>query len=100
MVALNMLTPYEVMTEIAKRSKERRLELDLTQETLAKRSGVSLGTLKKFERNGKIAFESLLKLALVLNALDDFNHLFHSKNQTYQSLDQILKKKTRKRGGK
>jgi hypothetical protein len=40
---------------------------------LAKRSGVSLGSLKRFETTGQISLESLLLLADVLNRLDDFD---------------------------
>lgn len=100
MISLNMLTPYETMIEVAKRARGKRLELNLTQESLSNRSGVSVGTIKKFERSGKISFESILKLALILNVLDDFNQLFHPQKQTEESLDQVLKKKTRKRGRK
>jgi transcriptional regulator with XRE-family HTH domain len=45
---------------------QKRLDKNPTQEGLAKRSGVSLGSLKRFESSGHISLESLLKLALVL----------------------------------
>ena len=35
--------------------RERRLQMDLTQEGLAERSGVSLSTLRKFEQKGSIS---------------------------------------------
>ena len=95
----NLLTPYEAMLQIASRAKSKRLELNLSQETLSEKSGVSLGVLKKFERTGKISLESLLKLALVLDALLEFGSLFSPKPlESYVTIDQILKKKTRKRG--
>ncbi len=95
------ITPYEILIRIAKRAKEKRLSLNLTQETLSDRSGVSLGVLKKFERTGKISFESLLKLSLVLDALEEFAELFSPKPiESYSSLNQILKRKSRQRGRK
>lgn len=101
MVSINLLTPYETKVQIAKQAKEKRLELNFSQETLSSRSGVSLGVLKKFERTGKISLESLLKLALVLESLVDFAEVFHPKDlESYPSLDHLLKKKTRKRGRK
>lgn len=101
MVSLNLLTPHDVMIQIAKRAKEKRLELNLTQATLSERSGVSFGVIKKFERTGKISLGSLLKLALVLDALGEFSDLFRPKPlETYTSLNQILKKKSRQRGRK
>lgn len=97
----NLLTPYENMLQIASRAKLKRLELNLSQETLSQKSGVSLGVLKKFERTGKISLESLLKLALSLDGLTEFSVLFPAKPlESYVTLDQILKKKTRKRGRK
>ncbi|MEL6865377.1 MAG: helix-turn-helix transcriptional regulator [Bacteroidota bacterium] len=48
----------------------------LSQAELAERSGVSLGSIKRFEQTGKIAFESLLKLAHILGQLAKFEQLF------------------------
>ncbi len=42
---------------------------------MAERSGVSLGSLKRFEQTGQIAYASLLQLAHVLGRLDDFDPL-------------------------
>ena len=61
----NLLTPHDLTLQIAKRAKEKRLFLNLTQLTLSERSDVSFGVIKKFERTGKISVESLLKIALV-----------------------------------
>jgi transcriptional regulator with XRE-family HTH domain len=98
MVAINE-PPNQIIRSIAQRSRERRLELELTQVGLARRAGVSLGTLKKFEHTGQISLESLLKLAVVLDNLEDFTTLFQKRNEIYQSLDELLKKKhQRKRG--
>ncbi|MEI8366497.1 MAG: helix-turn-helix transcriptional regulator [Parachlamydiaceae bacterium] len=95
----NILIPYDLIAHIAKHAKEKRLSLNLTQTSLAARSGVSLGTLKKFERSGHISLESLLKLALVLEALPEFTQLFLPKSsQSYPTLNQLLQQKTRKRG--
>lgn len=46
----NMLSSNDTSLAIAARLKSRRLARRLTQQGLADRSGVSLGTLKKFER--------------------------------------------------
>ena len=101
MVDFNLITPNDLLSQIAERAREKRLSLNLTQASLSERSGVSLGVLKKFERTGKISWESLLKLALVLDSLSEFAALFPAKPlQSYVTLDQILKQKTRKRGRK
>jgi transcriptional regulator with XRE-family HTH domain len=101
MIPLNILTPLEYLTQIAQNAKAKRLSLNLSQKNLSLRSGVSLGSIKRFERTGKISLESLLKLALVLKSLESFNSLFaQDPLQSLPSLDAILKQIPRKRGRK
>lgn len=94
--------PKEVLKEVAARAKATRLEAGLTQKSLATHSGVSLGSIKRFENTGQIAFISLLKIALSLNALDNFENLFKGNpSHAILSLDTMLKAvKKRKRGVK
>jgi len=68
-------TPSEVSHELAKRLKKMRKQLKLSQAELAERSGVSLGSLKRFENSGRISLESLLKLAHLLGRLKEFENL-------------------------
>ena len=75
----------EIIQDIALRAKAKRLEQNLTQQGLSVRSGVSLGTVKRFERFGEISLKSLIDIALVLGCLDDFEELFKV-NQTPTSL--------------
>ncbi|MCY1634992.1 helix-turn-helix domain-containing protein [Marinifilum sp. D737] len=72
-------TPYEMSKALAERHKALRKRLKLSQSEMAERSGVSLGSLKRFESTGKISLESLLKLAHLLNRLEDFNKLFQAR---------------------
>jgi transcriptional regulator with XRE-family HTH domain len=99
MISMIMTTPHEMTTLIATKAKAKRLAMNLSQINLAKRSGVSYGTLKKFEQTGQISLESLLKLALVLSALEGFGDLFAPLDPTTaKSLDELMQDKTRKRG--
>lgn len=101
MISIMMKSPHEMAQDIAKRVQEKRLSLNLSQQTLSKRCGVSYGTLKKFERTGQISLESLLKIALILDALDCFDRLFVKSVEGWPaSLDELLEKNTRKRGRK
>ena len=72
-------TPYEVSKEIAQRHRIIRKQLKMSQEEMAERSGVSFGSLKRFENTGKISLESLLKLMHLLGRLDDFDHVLRAK---------------------
>ncbi len=91
-MAIKLNSPTDVIGDIRDRFKRLRLSRNLTQSGLAKRSGVTLGSLKRFETTGLIAFESLLKLALVLDCLDDFSSVAarDDKSLSTQSLDAIL----------
>ena len=61
---------------IASRAREKRLARNMTQKELADRTGVSLGSIKRFETTGLISLASLLEIALVLDSLTDFEALF------------------------
>jgi transcriptional regulator with XRE-family HTH domain len=97
-----MATPDEMAEYLAKQAQTKRLSLNLSQKTLAERSGVSYGVLKKFERTGHISLESLLKLALSLGSLEDFQSLFSLDGPAQAlSLDELMnEKRLRKRGRK
>jgi transcriptional regulator with XRE-family HTH domain len=92
----------EIQEEIKERFRALRLGIGYTQEALSKRSGVSLGSLKRFEQSGEISLTNLLRLSVILEALKDFEELFKPTIPKPKSLDEILKSepKKRKRGYK
>ena len=47
-------TPNDMMEELKIKFKKRRKEQGYTQKELATRSGVSMGSLKRFESSGQI----------------------------------------------
>ncbi len=89
-------TPKEVMRDCAKRVKALRIEQNISQVVLAERVGVAVGTVKRFEKTGEIQFNHLLKVALVLGRLDDFNALFPVADKP-QSLFGLKETKPRQR---
>lgn len=97
-LSVDVLTPQEVAHNIARRVRQRRLDLNLTQEGLATRADVNIATYRRFERNGQISLKSLLKIAFALNLLHDFESLFSQR--LYSSIDEIIddSSKKRKRG--
>jgi transcriptional regulator with XRE-family HTH domain len=97
-MSIILKTPLEVLHDIAERFKARRLAMNVTREELASRSGVAGSSLKRFEREGLIALDSLLKIALVLDCLDDFEKIAAGTSRLpAQSLDDILAKPTPRR---
>ena len=99
MMPFVLKTTREVQAGIAERFKTRRLAKNLTQKELAERSGVTWSSLKRFERTGLIALDSLLNLALVLDCLQDFDKLATESqpNLVTQTLDSLLTSPTLRR---
>ena len=87
---LDDYNPGLILKNIAERARKNRLELDLSQSALAAKSGVSLGSLKRFESTSEISLKNLVMLALILDATDEFGLLF--KKKKYKSLDELLAK--------
>nr|WP_263429661.1 helix-turn-helix transcriptional regulator [Nannocystis pusilla] len=56
--------------------KQLRLARDWKRDTLAERAGISASTVKRFEATGQIALDNLLKLALALGCLEQFESVF------------------------
>ena len=66
----------ERMMDLSVRLRAYRKKQGLTQADLADRSGVSYGSVKRFERTGEISLESLWKLAIALGCDDQMDRLF------------------------
>ena len=99
-LALAIRTPNEVQDDLAARLKARRLAQDLTQAGLAARAGVGMSSLRRFEGSGLIAIDALLRIALVLDCLEDFDKVCAEDRRAAQSLDEMVEaaaKKPRRR---
>lgn len=80
--------PGEVLEDISKRVAMRRKELGITQAELAKKSGVSLASVKRFERVHQISLASLVNIAFALGCEEDFSALFSQKR--YASIEDVI----------
>jgi len=86
-----MANILDIKHRLVQRIRTRRREAKISQAELAGRSGVSLGSIKRFESSGEISLTSLLRIAVVLGYEMDFYRLFERKN--YQSIDEIINAK-------
>jgi len=94
-------TPDQMIRSVSQRVKERRLEKNLSQKSLASRAGLTLASYRRFETTGEISMRSLVMIALALDMTTEFETLFST--PAYQSIDQLLnleKSKKRKRGSR
>ena len=73
---------------MAEKIKQKRKKLKISQQELAQKSGVSLGSIKRFETKFEISLQSFVKIAIALDLDKDFDNLFTSK--TYTSIDEII----------
>ena len=73
---ITMKTPKELSLLIAANVRKRRKGQKLSMQDLSDKSGVSYGSIKRFESIGEISLTSLLKIAVVLDCADGFEQLF------------------------
>ena len=83
-----MKTPKELSRIIAANVRKRRKERKLSMQDLTEKSGVSYGSVKRFESSGEISLLSLLKIATVLDCADGFEALFAE--QEIHSIQEII----------
>ncbi len=86
--------PHDFLNELAQKHKALRKQVGFSQSELANRSGVSLGSIKRFETTGQISLESLLKLAQLLNRLNDFE-LILNPTENLEAIEKLFSDKTR-----
>ena len=96
---VSLITPTKAQKRIAEQARARRLQMELTQEGLAERSGVALPTLRKFERTGEIAFVSFIRLAMALGDEAALDGLL-AEHQRYGSLRDVLEPPRRPQRGR
>ncbi len=84
----NSKTPNEIAKELVKRIKQHRKKLKISQAQLAIKSGVSLGSIKRFESKYEISLNSFIKILIALNLEQDLKNLFIQKN--YNSIDEVI----------
>jgi len=85
---LNQKTPNEIAKSLVDKIKKHRKKLKISQEMLAQKSGVSLGSIKRFETKYEISLQSFVKITIALNLDNDIENLFMRK--TYTSIDEVI----------
>lgn len=87
MINLYQKTWTEINNDIAQKIVRLRKRKKITQKQLAARSGVSLGSLKRFEQSGEISLQSLTKIAIALDVENELEDLFN--NVPFASIEVI-----------
>jgi len=69
--SIQLHSPNEMAVMLASRIRAERLRREWKQETLAERSGVSLPTVRRYERTGRTSVKNLFKICHALGQLDE-----------------------------
>ena len=69
-------TAEELDLKLAQRIRNIRKRRSISQEKLASMSGVSYGSVKRFESTGQISLLSLTKIAMALDIADGLRNIF------------------------
>ncbi len=92
MIILYQKTWKEINIEIANRMVQLRKRKKISQKELAVRSGVSLGSVKRFEQSGEISLQSLTKLAIALEVEGELESLFSE--VPFGSIEEVINGQT------
>ena len=69
-------TAKELDLKLAQRVRNIRKRRSISQEKMASMSGVSYGSVKRFESTGQISLLSLTKTAMALDIADELRNIF------------------------
>ncbi len=88
MDGLQWETAEEINMRLAERVRNIRKRRGISQEELSNISGVSHGSIKRFENTGMISLLSLTKIAVSLGCTGEINSLF-SKVE-YRNIQEVI----------
>ena len=93
MEALVWETAEELDMKLAQRVRNIRRRRKISQEELSRMSGVSYGSVKRFEATGKISLLSHTKLAMALDMADELRELFTQ--VPYRNIQEVIDERKR-----
>ncbi|MCW7470776.1 helix-turn-helix domain-containing protein [Leptospira kanakyensis] len=89
---------YEILEKIGTSLKGRRVQMELSQEELSSKSGVSASSIARLETGkGNISLLNLLSLLKELDLLNEFQLTFRDSNLSLALLAKSKSKKPRQR---
>lgn len=86
----------DVARKIADDFRHRRVEKGLTREAIAKKSGVAIANIARFEQKGLISLTNLIELAIALGYNLEIKSIFSEPK--FSSMEELLQ--IRKNSGK
>ena len=81
-------TPEEITMIVSNHTKNLRKRLKISRRKLSEMSGVSYGSIKRFEETGNISLLSLTKIAMALDVSGDIKNIFAE--VPYKSIQEVM----------
>ena len=81
-------TPEEITMIVSNHTKNLRKRLKISRRKLSEMSGVSYGSIKRFEETGNISLLSLTKIAMALDVSGDIKNIFAG--VPYKSIQEVM----------
>ena len=81
-------TAEEMNMELAQRVRNIRKRRGISQEKLSQISGVSYGSIKRFEATGQISLLHLTRIAIALDMSSEIKELFTQ--VAYRSIEEVI----------
>ena len=88
MDALIWETAEELDQKLAGRIRNIRKRRSISQQNLADMSGVSYGSIKRFETTGQISLVSLTRIAMALGIADELRNIFSQ--VPYRNIEEVI----------
>ncbi len=82
-------TPEELDLKLAKRVRNIRKRRSISQKLLSEMSGVSYGSIKRFESTGQISLLALTRIAAALDLADELRNLFSQ--VPYKDISEVIR---------
>lgn len=90
MIDFTLMAPGEITAELGARLKMHRLSLRTTQEELARRAGLNVGTVKNLEtKTGACALDTVIRVSFALGLGEHFEHLFEQKPKSIAQMERL-----------
>ena len=88
MINIFQKTPNEINRIIAQNITSLRKRKKISQKELSHKSGVSYGSIRRFENEGEISLTSLTKIAIALGVSEELEVLFSE--VPFDSIQEII----------
>ena len=88
-------TPEEINLKIADRLKNIRKRRRISQKKLSEISGVSYGSIKRFETTGQISLLSLTRIATALDVVNELREIFSQ--VPYKNIQEVINERSDER---